>query len=77
MAQYWYLVGNRRTGQCCDVVAASAQAACASRGWVLSDCVVIEVGAICGPDAKRERARQEDPAADRPRRGLAGSARLV
>ena len=56
MEAHWYFVGNARTGQCCDVVAASPQAACDSRGWMLSDCLVIRVGSIRRPGFKRPSA---------------------
>lgn len=56
MEANWYFVGNVRTGQCCDVVAASPQAACDSRGWLMGDCLVIRVGNIRRPGFKRPSA---------------------
>ena len=44
MQEYWYFVGNQRTGQCFDTVAPSKASACANLGWDSEDCVVIRVG---------------------------------
>jgi hypothetical protein len=44
MPEYWYFVGNQRTGQCFDTVAPSKTAACDNLGWDVEECVVIRVG---------------------------------
>jgi hypothetical protein len=44
MQEYWYFVGNQRTGQCFDTVAPSKAAACTNLGWDVEECVVIRVG---------------------------------
>jgi hypothetical protein len=42
--EYWYFVGNQRTGQCFDTVAPSQAQACSNLGWDAEDCVIIRVG---------------------------------
>jgi len=59
MQGYWFLVGNGSTGQCADVVATSAAAACWDLGWAQHECVVIRVGRAPGGAARPISARRQ------------------
>ena len=72
--EHWYFVVHGRTGQCCDVLASSPEAAGKSRGWAPSDCVVVQIGRV-NPKGWHAFMAAESPS--RPRGGLAARARLV
>ena len=69
MAKFWFVVRSHRTGGCCDVIAASAEAACRSRGWAVDDCTVLQVAQLpdylsdVGTPAPPDDPKVSEPAA--------------